>query len=95
MSEQNPTVNKSYFYCSTNEGSQYRGRQTLYLVHSLTGSKVVAYIQPIEMVHTEYVKEDAQIAAVKNGFVLAGGWSDTKRKKHRRIKAIIKRGSNA
>jgi hypothetical protein len=75
-----------YFYRSLSASSRHRGRVSAYFVQRFNGSKVVARIEPLGLVHATIGDEQLTIQRLRRNLVLAGSWQSTPSQRHTRIR---------
>jgi len=82
------TVSARYFFRSQRASSRHKDRVPLYLVETLTGSRVVARITPLGLVKEYVVEEMANLEAIRLRVTPTGGWRDTRSGHHRRLQVV-------
>jgi hypothetical protein len=73
-----------YFYRSAT--SSNRHRVSVYLVEYQRGSKVVARIEPIGLMHESLGEHDLVIQGLRRNLVLSGRWHQTSSQHHARVR---------
>ncbi|HEY5091917.1 MAG TPA: hypothetical protein VII60_01520 [Acidimicrobiales bacterium] len=77
---------EQYFYRSLTTSSRHRGRVSAYFVQRFNGSKVVARIEPLGLVHATIGDEQLAIQRLRRHLVIAGTWQSTPSQRHARIR---------
>ncbi|MGA2295285.1 MAG: hypothetical protein ABSG24_08705 [Acidimicrobiales bacterium] len=82
-SDQTP---ERYFYRAAMSSRRHRHRVSVYLVEYLRGSKVVARIEPMGLVHESLGEPDLVIQGLRRNLVLTGTWHHTQSQHHDRVR---------
>jgi hypothetical protein len=77
-----------YFYRSLAPSNRHRGRVSAYYVQRFHGSKVVARIEPLGLVHATIGDEQLAIQRLRRNLVIAGSWQSTPSQRHARIRVL-------
>jgi ribosomal protein L1 len=77
-----------YFYRSLASSNRHRGRVSAYFVQRFNGSKVVARIEPLGLVHATIGDEQLAIQRLRRNLVTAGSWQSTPSQRHARIRVL-------
>jgi hypothetical protein len=77
---------EQYFYRSLNSSSRHRGRVSAYFVQRFDGSKVVARIEPLGLVHATIGDEQLAIQRLRRNLVIVGTWQSTPSQRHARVR---------
>jgi hypothetical protein len=77
---------EQYFYRSLFTSSRHRGRVSAYFVQRFNGSKIVARIEPLGLVHATIGDEQLAIQRLRRNLVIAGTWQSTPSQRHARIR---------
>jgi hypothetical protein len=77
---------EQYFYRSLTTSNRHRGRVSAYFVQRFDGSKVVARIEPLGLVHSTIGDEQLAIQRLRRNLVTAGKWQSTPSQRHARIR---------
>lgn len=75
-----------YFYRSVSTSTRHRNRVSAYFVQRFEGSKVVARIESLGLVHTSIGEEQLAIQRLRRNLVVAGTWQPTPSRHHARIR---------
>ncbi len=86
MSTSDESEIEQYFYRSVSTSSRHRNRVSTYLVQRFEGSKVVARIESLGLVHTSIGEEQLAIQRLRRNLVIAGSWQPTTSRHHARIR---------
>jgi len=82
-----PEVEK-FFYRSSTTSNRHRNRVSAYFVQRVTGSKVVARIEPLGLVPVSIGDEQLAIQRLKRNLVAAGSWMETPSGRHSRLRVV-------
>jgi hypothetical protein len=93
MHETNAQSKERYFYRSASSSNRHRHRVSVYLVEYQRGSKVVARIEPIGLVHETLGEHDLVIQGLRRNLVLTGRWHQTPSQHHARVRLTIARSA--
>jgi hypothetical protein len=88
MHEMNAQSEERYFYRSATSSNRHRARVSVYLVEYQRGSKVVARIEPIGLMHETLGEHDIVIQGLRRNLVLTGRWHQTPSQHHARVRVI-------
>jgi hypothetical protein len=77
---------EQFFYRSLTSSNRHRGRVSAYFVQRFNGSKVVARIEPLGLVHATIGDEQLAIQRLRRNLVIAGTWQSTPSQRHARIR---------
>jgi hypothetical protein len=86
MQEMKTQPEERYFYRSATSSKQHRHRVSVYLVEYQRGSKVVARIEPIGLMHESLGEHDIVIQGLRRNLVLSGRWHQTPSQHHARVR---------
>ena len=93
MHETNAQSKERYFYRSASSSNRHRHRVSVYLVEYQRGSKVVARIEPIGLVHETLGEHDLVIQGLRRNLVLTGRWQQTPSQHHARVRLTTARSA--
>jgi hypothetical protein len=79
---------EQFFYRSSAASSRHRNRVSAYLVQRLTGSTVVARIEPLGLVPALIGDEQLAIQRLKRNLVATGRWRETPSGRHTRQRVV-------
>jgi hypothetical protein len=82
-----------YFYRSATASNRHRRRVSVYLVEYQRGSKVVARIEPIGLMHESLGEHDLVIQGLRRNLVLTGRWQATPSQHHARVRLATPRSA--
>jgi len=91
MSEIDTSAGDRYFYRSVMSSTGHRHRVSVYLVEYLSGSKVVARIEPLGLVHESLGQHEVVLQGLRRNLVLAGRWLATPSQRHARVRVTTPR----
>jgi hypothetical protein len=77
-----------FFYRSSTMSNRHRNRVSAYFVQRVTGSKVVARIEPLGLVPASIGDEQLAIQRLKRNLVAAGSWQETPSGRHSRQRVV-------
>jgi hypothetical protein len=77
---------EQFLYRSLSSSNRHRGRVSAYFVQRFNGSKVVARIEPLGLVHATIGDEQLAIQRLRRNLVIAGTWQSTPSQRHARIR---------
>jgi hypothetical protein len=77
-----------FFYRSVAPSSRHRHHVSVYLVQRLNGSKVVARIEPLGLVHVKFGEHELVIKGLHRNLVLSGRWHATRSRRHARVRVV-------
>ncbi|MEO9180193.1 MAG: hypothetical protein ABI298_00915 [Acidimicrobiales bacterium] len=84
---------EQYFYRSVSSSNRHRNRVSAYFVQRFEGSKVVARIESLGLVHTSIGEEQLAIQRLRRNLVVVGSWQTTTSRHHARIRVAPATGS--
>jgi hypothetical protein len=79
---------EQFFYRSSTTSNRHRNRVSAYFVQRVTGSKVVAHIEPLGLVPSSIGDEQLAIQRLKRRLVAAGAWQKTPSGHHSRQRVV-------
>jgi len=77
-----------FFYRSVTPTKRHRHHVSVYLVERIIGSKVVARIEPLGLVHVKLGDHELVIQGLHRNLVLSGGWHSTRSQRHARVRVV-------
>ena len=77
-----------FFYRAAAPSSRHRHQVSVYLVQRLNGSKVVARIEPMGLVHEKLGEQQVVIKGLHRNLVLSGRWHPTRSQRHARVRVV-------
>jgi hypothetical protein len=84
----NDLTTEQFFYRSVAPSSQHRHHVSVYLVQRLSGSKVVARIEPLGLVHVKLGEHELVTKGLHRNLVLSGRWHATRSRHHARVRVV-------